>query len=118
MLSGQKATHAKMNVAEMIMFCWMWGHTRNYRINKDIRSKVGVATTEDKMRETRLRWFRHVNQRPIDAPMRICDYETKAHDKNGRDRPRKTLKDIVRKYMEYLELMKGLRKTVHDSILE
>lgn len=36
-------------------------HTRREKIkNDDIGSKVRVASMEDKMREVRLRWFRHV----------------------------------------------------------
>ena len=52
---------SKMSVAEMRMLRWMSGHTRMDRIrNEVIRSKVGVAPIEDKVREGRLRWFRHV----------------------------------------------------------
>ena len=45
----------RMQVAEMRMICWMCGHTRLERIrNEVIRSKIGVANIEDKMREVRL----------------------------------------------------------------
>ena len=51
----------KMSVAEMRMLRWMSGHTRMDRIrNEVIRSKVGVAPIEDKVREGRLRWYGHV----------------------------------------------------------
>ena len=31
---------------------------------------VGIALIDDKMRENRLRWFRHIQRRPLDAPIR------------------------------------------------
>ena len=40
---------------------WMCDYTRSDRIkNEVIREKVGVVLIEDKMRETRVRWFDHV----------------------------------------------------------
>ena len=61
----------------MRILSWMHGHTRKDRIkNKDIRGKVRVVEIKDKMRENRLRWFGHVKQRLIDAPVRRCNYKT------------------------------------------
>ncbi len=37
---------------------------------KKIRLKIGVTPFDDKMRESRLRWFGHVQKREINAPMR------------------------------------------------
>jgi len=46
----------KMSVAEMRMIRWMCGNTRRDKVrNKDIRTKIGVASIEEKMRENRLR---------------------------------------------------------------
>lgn len=43
------------------MLKWMSVVTREDRIrNKYVRDKIGIASIEDKMRETRLRWFGHV----------------------------------------------------------
>lgn len=40
-----------MNVAEMLMLCWMYGHTRKARLrNEMIGKKVGVLSIENKMR--------------------------------------------------------------------
>ena len=62
---------SKMSVAEIRMLRWMSGHTRMNRIrNEVIRSKVGVALIEDKVRQGRLRWFGHVQRRPLEAPVR------------------------------------------------
>ena len=53
------------------MFRWMSGKTRKDRIrNEEISTKLGLSAIEDKMRECHLRWFGHVQRRPIDAPIR------------------------------------------------
>src|SRR4029450_2942072 len=64
----------KVNVAEMRMLRWMCGKTRKDRIrNEHIRERVGVAPIEDKMRENQLRWFGHVQRRPLTASVRKSD---------------------------------------------
>jgi len=46
----------------------MCGNTRRDKVrNEDIRTKIGVASIKEKMRENRLRWFVHVRRRPTDA---------------------------------------------------
>ena len=72
MLGAIKRHHAqKMSIADMRMLRWMCGNTRRDKVrNEDIRTKIGVASIEEKMRENRLRWFGHVHRRPTDAPVR------------------------------------------------
>ena len=56
------------------MWYWMSGRTRKYRIrNECIREKVGVTPIEKKIVESCLRWFRHVQRRLIEAPLRRVD---------------------------------------------
>ncbi|XP_019256402.1 PREDICTED: uncharacterized protein LOC109234803 [Nicotiana attenuata] len=81
----------KMKVAEMRMFRWMNGYTRRDKIrNEAIREKVGVASVEDKMRESRLRWSGHVKRRTIDAPVRRCERLTMSGLRRGRGSPKKS----------------------------
>lgn len=41
--------------------------------NEVIRSKVGVALIEDKVRQGRLRWSGHVQRRPLEALVRAWE---------------------------------------------
>jgi hypothetical protein len=67
-----KRRHAQqLSVAEMRMLRWICGHTRRDRIrNDDIRERLGVASVEEKLVQHRLRWFRHMQRRPVEAPIR------------------------------------------------
>ena len=52
----------------------MCGFTRLDRIRNDvIRGLAEVAPIEEKMRESRLRWFGHVKRRSVAAPVRRCE---------------------------------------------
>lgn len=51
----------------------LW-HIRKDRIrDEDIRDKVGVISVEDKMWKVRLRWFRHMKRRCMDALIQRCE---------------------------------------------
>ena len=55
----------------MRMLRWIYGHTRRDRVrNDDIRDRLGVTPIEKKLIQHRLRWFRHVQRRPPEAPVR------------------------------------------------
>jgi hypothetical protein len=52
------------------MLCWICGHTRLDRVrNDDIHDQLGVAPTEEKLIQHRLRWFGYVHRRPLEAPV-------------------------------------------------
>ncbi|XP_047264279.1 uncharacterized protein LOC124896666 [Capsicum annuum] len=64
----------KLEVAKIKMLRWMYGLIRVDRVrNVTVREKVGVALLEDKMREGKLRWFRHVMRRGTNALVRRCE---------------------------------------------
>lgn len=59
--SSVKNSHIKkMYVVKMRMLRWMRGHTKRKKIRNEVsQEKVGVASMVNKMREVRLRLFRH-----------------------------------------------------------
>jgi len=58
---------------EMRMIRWICGHTRLDKISDEvIRGKLRVASTKDKIRDARLRWFQHT-RRSTDALVRRCE---------------------------------------------
>ena len=61
-----------------------------------IRSLAEVAPIEEKLRETRLRWFSHVKMRSMAAPVRRCEMIVSPGGKRGRGRPKKCLEEVVR----------------------
>ncbi|KAK8944698.1 hypothetical protein KSP39_PZI008342 [Platanthera zijinensis] len=93
----------KMGVAEMRMLRWMCGQTRLDRIrNECIGDKTGVTSIAEKIQEAQLRWFGHVQRRPLEAPVRRCESLVTRHAKRGRGRPIKTWNETIRKDMMYL----------------
>ncbi|XP_009797977.2 uncharacterized protein [Nicotiana sylvestris] len=99
----------KMRVAEMRMLRWMCGYTRRDRIkNKAIRDRVGVASVENKMWESRLRWFGHVKRRRIDAPVMRCERLAMESLRRGRGRPKKYCGEVIRHDMVLLQLTEDM----------
>ena len=72
--------------------------------NEDIRSLIGVAPIEDKMRENRLRWFGYIGRRPMDAPIRRVEKIDIEQGKKLRGRPKMTWMEVVKKDMKLLKL--------------
>lgn len=67
-----------------------------------IRDKVDVTSLEDKMRETRLRWFGHVKRRGIHAPVRWCERLALEGLRRGRGRPKKYWGEMIRQDMAFI----------------
>ncbi|XP_070005996.1 uncharacterized protein [Nicotiana sylvestris] len=105
-----KIAHAqKMKVADIRMLRWMCGHTRLDMIrNEVICDKVGVAPTEDKMQEARLRWSGHMRRRSTDAPVRRCERLTLEGLCRGRGRPKKRWGELIRQDMAQLQLTEDM----------
>ena len=90
--------------------------------NEDIRTKIGVASIEEKMIENRLRWFGDVRRRPTDAPVRRVQVEriNLGQVKRAQGRPKKTWMEIIRQDIETKGLSEGIlldrnecRKLIH-----
>jgi len=57
-----------MRVAEMKMIRWICGYRKPDKIrNEVVRGKIRVASIEDKIRDTRLRWIEHIRRMNMDA---------------------------------------------------
>ena len=99
----------KMSVAEMRMLRWICGHTRRDRIrNDDIRERVGVAPIEEKLVQHRLRWFGHLQRRPLEAPVRSGIISRFESTRRGRGRPRLTWEEVVKKDLKEWNVSKEL----------
>ena len=89
--------------------CSMCGNTRRDKVrNEDIRTKIGVAFIEEKMRENRLRWFGHVRRRPTDAPVRRVERINLGQVKRAHGRPKKTWMEVIRQDIEAKGLSEGI----------
>ena len=92
----------------MRMLRWMCGNTRRDKVrNEDIRTKIGVASIKEKMRENRLRWVSHVRRRPTDAPVRV-ERINLGQVKRAQERPKKTWMEVIRKDIEAKGLSEGI----------
>jgi len=87
------------------MLCRMIGKTRQDMIgNVTIRERVGIYPMVEKLVENRLRWFGHVERRPVDDVVRRVYQMEESQVKRGRGRPRKTIRKIIRKDVEVNKL--------------
>ncbi|KAI0501450.1 hypothetical protein KFK09_016395 [Dendrobium nobile] len=111
----------KLNVLEMRMLRWMSGFTLRDRIrNEHILEKVRVALVEDKIRESRLRWFGHIKQWPSDDLFRKVVMLDLTYVKKGRGKPKKIWLENIRNDISLLDLDENLtfnriqwRKKIH-----
>ncbi|XP_070056472.1 uncharacterized protein [Nicotiana tomentosiformis] len=98
-----------MKVTGMRMLRWMCECTRRDKIkNEAIRDRVRVASVDDKIWESRLRWFRHVKRRSIDAPVRRCERLAMESLRRGQGRPKKYWGEVIRQDMTLLQLTEDM----------
>ena len=96
-------------VAEMRMVRWMCDFTRLDKIrNGVVRGLAEVAPIEEKMRESRLRWFAHVKRRSVAAPVRRCEMIHPPGGKRGRGRPKKSLEEVVKEDLRVVGLTEDM----------
>jgi len=96
-------------VAEMMMVMWMCSFTRIYRImNGEIRDLAKVAPIEDKISESRLRWFGHVKRISVAAPLRRCEMIDIPESKRGRGRHKKSLDEVIREDLKVVGLTEDM----------
>ncbi|XP_075093708.1 uncharacterized protein LOC107820127 [Nicotiana tabacum] len=76
--------------------------------NEVIRDKVGVASVEAKLRESRLLWFGHVRRRDLDAQVRRCERLTMSGLRKCRGRPKKYWGEVIRQDMLMLHLTEDM----------
>ena len=75
----------------------MNGHTTKDKVrNNYIQEKVGVTPIEEKIIETRLQWFQHVQRKPLKATMRKVEQLVFSPRERDRRRPKRTLKEIIK----------------------
>ena len=87
----------------------MCGYTRLDKIrNVVVRGQVRVAPLEDKLRETRLRWFGHVKRRSVNAPMRRGEAIDLSHYKRGRGRLKMSWNEVIRSDMKFMGLTEDM----------
>jgi hypothetical protein len=81
----------------MRMLRLMCGHTIKDRIrNGVIRDRVGVAPTEEKLVQHRLRWFGHIERRPPEALVNSGVLEGMENSRGRRGRPKLTWEEAAR----------------------
>ena len=65
---------------------------------------IEVVPIEEKMRENRLRWFDHIQRRPMNALVRKCDSIHIEGNARGRGRPKLTWVEIIKKDLVWCSL--------------
>ncbi len=89
------------------MLSWISGNTRKDGIqNEGIRLKIRMVPINEKMRESRLRWFDHMQIREINAPVRKSELIQKK--KRGRGRPKITIVEVVKNDMSIKEVTESM----------
>ena len=72
-----------------------------------IREHAGVAPLEEKLRETRLRWFGHV-KRSVNAPVRRGEAINLLHCRRGRGRPKMSWNAVIGSDMKLMGLTEDM----------
>lgn len=85
------------------------GNMRTQRIhNEESRLKMGVSSIDEKMKESHLRWFGHVQRKTIDGLVRKSELIQVEGMRKGRVWPKTTLVIAVIKYVSIKEMTKNM----------
>lgn len=81
---------------------------------------VGVTPIIEKMVKNRFQWFGHVERRPVDCAVRRVDQMEMSQIVRGKGRPRKIIREVIKKDIEINNLDKSMtldrllwRKSIH-----
>jgi len=97
--------------AEMRMIRCMCVLSRVDRLrNVTIRERVRVASLEERLRGTRLRWFEHIKRRSVNAPVRRCETISLSHIRRGRGRPKMSWNEVIRSDMKSTGVTEDMAK--------
>lgn len=73
-----------------------------------LRDLAKVAPIEDKMRESRLRWFDHMKRRSVAASVRRCEIIDISRSKRGRGRHKKSLDEVIEEDLKVVGLTEDM----------
>lgn len=94
---------------------WMCDKTRYDRTrNVNIRKSVGVVPIMEKIVKNRLRYFWHVERRPVDFVVRRVYQMERRQTIRGMRIPRKTIRAVIKKELKINDLDRNI---VFDRIL-
>jgi len=86
----------------------MCGYMRFDKIrNKVIRRKISVASIEDTIRDTRLRWLDHITS--MNAPVRRCEQIDRPTHRR-RSRSKKSWSEVIRHDLKTLALLEDMAR--------
>ena len=109
MLAYKKTTCAATECSRDADVAVVCGHTRRDRVrNEVIRDRVGVPPIQEKLTQHRLRWFGHVQRRLPEAPVRNGILERVDNVKMGRDRPKLTWDELVKRDLKDWNISKEI----------
>ena len=93
----------------------MCGETRKDKIrNERFQEHLGVEAIGGKIRETRLRWFGHIQYRPATAPVRKSLTMKVDGPPRGRDRLKRTWMEVVKIDMKKCNLSENLAQDTSE----
>jgi hypothetical protein len=101
------------------MLHWIYGHTRRDRVRNDnICDKLGIEPIEEKLVQHQLRWFEHIQRKPLEVPVHNGILRRNINGKRGRGRPKLTQEEAVKgdfkgwNIPKYLASSRSARKNV------